>query len=82
MTPERIEEIKGNVKTLLNPEQYSLDAFHNAADIMDERKIEWIVELLDALEAAQQTIARQQKKIAWYECNYMGYVDGEGDKES
>ncbi|MFD5022240.1 hypothetical protein ACFWMP_25395 [Paenibacillus sp. NPDC058367] len=54
MTPERIEEIKGCVKTLHNPELYSMDAFHNAADIMDERKVEWIVELLAALEESQQ----------------------------
>ncbi|OMC95948.1 hypothetical protein [Paenibacillus odorifer] len=26
---------------------------------------------------AQQTIARQQKKIEWFENNHMGFVDGE-----
>ncbi|MEK4193248.1 hypothetical protein [Paenibacillus sp. FSL L8-0323] len=30
------------------------------------------------LAEAQQTIARQQKKIEWFENNHMGFVDGEG----
>jgi len=54
MTPERKEEIKGYIHKLHNPEQYSIDEFHNAADIMDERKVEWTIELLAALEEAEQ----------------------------
>ncbi|MEK4191750.1 hypothetical protein NYE59_01560 [Paenibacillus sp. FSL L8-0323] len=32
----------------------------------------------EELAEAQQTIARQQKKIEWFENNHMGFVDGEG----
>jgi hypothetical protein len=66
MTPERKEEIKGYIRKLHNPEQYSMDEFHNAADIMDERKVEWTIELLTALEESQQEqdYAKQQA-IYW-----------------
>lgn len=42
---------------------------------------QWLNDLVEKtveLAEAQQIIARQQKKIEWFENNYMGFVDGEG----
>ncbi|KWX71590.1 hypothetical protein AMQ84_27080 [Paenibacillus riograndensis] len=75
LTPERKEEINRNVKMLLNPEQYSMDEFHNSADIMDERKVEWIVGLLAALEEAEGDIITLKQKVEFQKEALETYKD-------
>lgn len=62
-TPERIEAIKSTLMIIQERDKYSMPIFLSAVSDYQDNSVKWIVELLDALEEAQQQ-AEKHRKVA------------------
>ncbi|MOA19281.1 hypothetical protein D3C78_1396520 [compost metagenome] len=62
----KLTEIQNCIKTLFNPDQTNLDPFNNAADQLEEYKVQWIVYLLSLLEEKDKALEEAVKALEWY----------------